>query len=486
MAFNVGIPMVKTAIHPAKRQKHGDGLKKAPKTAYGGAIWNEMCDDRIGRDSDIVPELTKDNVWLRGDRVTANEMLRESYQRIDDDNKNRKEHGLRSQRRDCVDTIAGIFKPPIEVTSSPDFDEDAFYKDAIDCFESLLTDDPNAPKAYRCGELNHAVIHKDEVIGNLKEDEYTSKEIMDEVTGEIFEKRIVLEDKMEQIRERMSPHCHFTFVPWVWETDKETGEKFKTLNAKKFYNSSFLNRVNKKMPELLREKGWDVKDCTIVEEIEDPEERKKAKQKAHGQDAIRYKAEAEHQKIELEKENERLKFDNFVLKEKNEDLEMELELQKGSLRDYEHRNERLKIENEELLQKSEQQHQLINDQAQLLKQQSVQLQEQQRLLDILRKDYKDLLKRAKSLVEAIQPMERLKGILDAIKAFKGDFQDFIEDLFSIGDITKEEKAALKAVEDVIKEDGFDKYISVFDKARDEVNKGIETANPNLDINIPER
>lgn len=340
------MPFIKTSLHPAGRQKHGDGLRKSPKTAYAGSIWDEMCEDRIGRDHDIVPELTAENIWLVGKQMTKNKMLQESHIRINQDNANRKSHGLRSQRFDCVDTIAGIFKAPIEITSNPSFDAEAFYTDCIESLRQLLVDHEDSDTSYRCGEITHAVIHQDEVIGNLHEDEFDLVNNVDNETGEVIQERRIKEDMRDQIRKRMSPHCHYTIVPWVLETDAE-GNKFRTINAKKFFNKTFLNRVNREMPKLLREKGWDVKDCIMTEDIKDDIEKKKAKQKAVGKDAIDYKAQADR---ELERTKEQLKQAEEqieVLESKNKALENELESKEQYINELEIRQARVEEKIEE-------------------------------------------------------------------------------------------------------------------------------------------
>lgn len=346
MSFNVGMPFMKTSLHPAPRQKHGEGLRKSPKTAYAGNIWDEMCEDRIGRDRDIVPELTAENIWIVGKPMTKNKLLQESHIHINQDNANRKSHGLRSQRFDCVDTIAGIFKPPIEITSNPDFNAEAFYMDCINSLQQLIVDPEDSGTSYRCGEITHAVIHQDEVIGNLREDEFDWVNTIDNDTGEVTQKRQIKDDMRDQIRKRMSPHCHYTIVPWIWETDKD-GNKFKTLNAKKFFNTTFLNRVNREMPELLRQRGWDVKDCIMTEDIKDDIEKKKAKQKSAGKDAIEYKAQADR---ELERTKEQLKQAEEqieVLESKNKALENELESKEQYINELEIRQARVEEKIEE-------------------------------------------------------------------------------------------------------------------------------------------
>ncbi|MGM9963363.1 MAG: hypothetical protein ACI319_10045 [Holdemanella porci] len=280
-SFNVGIPFLKCSMQPASRQEG----KQAPKTGYATAVWREFFDERAGRDPDIKHAYTKDNVWLiePGTR-SADEYTKMMQSYLDKMSEDRRSHGLRGLRKDCVCAVNGIVKVPIDyINTHPEFDSTAFYRDAVEVLQHLCQDDR------RCGIIDSAVIHKDEYIDldkGLKSD-----------------------------------HLHFNIIPLVNENivDKETGELVETvpsLNAKQFFNTVFLDKINREFRKMMREKGWEVDDCqmydsAIITDDDIDKGNKKGKKKQQkskrrgGQDSATYKAEAERNKlraIELEKE----------------------------------------------------------------------------------------------------------------------------------------------------------------------------------------
>ena len=60
--MKVGIPVLKCSLNPSQQINKRTG-KKA-KTCSVGAAWNEMNDNRYGRDPTIEKELTYRNVWM--------------------------------------------------------------------------------------------------------------------------------------------------------------------------------------------------------------------------------------------------------------------------------------------------------------------------------------------------------------------------------------------------------------------------------------
>ena len=110
MSFKVGIPCLKCSIHPSQQTNSKTG-KKA-KTCGLGAAWNEMNDQRIGRDQTIDKTLTEKNVWMVGN--SDDDIVGIVQKEIDRINATRSEAGVRSLRKDCVSVLAIVEKPSID------------------------------------------------------------------------------------------------------------------------------------------------------------------------------------------------------------------------------------------------------------------------------------------------------------------------------------------------------------------------------------
>lgn len=383
MSYNVGLPFMKTSFNPVSRQAN----RKTTSTGHIKSVMREMFDERIGRDKDIEHNETINNIWLvanktfneiyhdtetgeiittqynpslsnqrnlkqsqefmQRDVYTVDEYLQQMQQIIDENNKLLAERGKRKLRNDCVCCVAGIVKVPMQIVSQADFDSIKFYQDSLDVLNELFNDE------IRCGEINAAVIHRDEYIdkeANLKAD-----------------------------------HLHYNVIPYCWDTD-ENGNKFKSLNGKKFINKNLFNIVNRNFPKMMREKGWDLADCIITEDLDTQKEKKEHQEQAKGKDAIQYKAEAEREKERLLKEIEQKtkrigEQQNIIGNLENEIKELKTE----------------KIE----LQKT--------------------INEQKSLLLELKNTYNRVLEKVKKLVSAIQPLERLQSVLNTIWTFPREF-----------------------------------------------------------------
>lgn len=308
--YNVGLPFLKTSFNPVSRQAN----RKTASTAFVNAVMREMFDERIGRDKDIEHSETANNEWLiankefneiyenintgeittisytpgiettrtisdedkliKRDLFTADEYVNSVKKIVDDNNERLKAHGKRKLRKDCVSCVAGIVKVPMEIVNQDGFDSSKFYKDSLEVLKKLCNDE------FRCGEINAAVIHRDEYI-----------------------------DKDQNLK---SDHLHYNIIPYCWEEGKD-GKKFKSLNGKKFLNKTFFTIINKNYPKMMRERGWEVADCTITEELETKKEQKQHQEQASGKDAIHYKAQAEREKERLIIENKRLNEENVKL-----------------------------------------------------------------------------------------------------------------------------------------------------------------------------
>lgn len=396
--FSVGNPFLKCSNAPAARQ----GQKKSPKTAFTAAIAREMMDERIGRDDDIVKERTNENVWLIGQSCNY---YQKTEKLIKEQNELRKKHGHRALRKDAVSSVAFIAKVPIEISSKADFNYDKFYRDHLEVVKILFNYQDNTKEQIkRCGEIDAAVIHMDEFID-------TEKEIR-------------------------APHLHGFVRPYIWEFDKDTGETFKTLNAKKFLNQPFLDNFNKSYPAMMRERGWEVRDCIITEDIDEVSEKKKAKEKPHGRDGINYKADAEHQKEQLVIEIDSL---NNKIKETNKQKEKAEE----ELKRINEENEKIKKQNKELEVQNQQQEKIIQEQKETIDYWEKEKHSLGERYNQLADQYNELVEHVKELIDQIKPLERLKSILNTIQAFPRQFFDFVNNLRDDYELTKDEEKDLE-------------------------------------------
>lgn len=423
--FNVGLPFLKTSFNPVSRQ----GEKKTASTAFVNAVMREMFDERIGRDKDIVHEDTQNNLWLianrkfkeeyansntgeitklvytpsieekrkisdqdkliKRDMYTADEYLKSLKTIIDDNNQRLKENGKRNLRKDCMSCIAGIIKVPMEVATQEGFDSEKFYKDSLEVLKELCADD------IRCGEINAAVIHRDEYI-----------------------------DKEQKLK---SDHLHYNIIPYCWEVGKD-GQKFKSLNGKKFLNIKFLNKVNRNFPQMMRERGWEVADCVMSEDLKTQKEKKIHKEKSNGKDSIHYKAQAEREKEALERNIVDLKKEISDLDQERTDYAFELDTIK---RDIEEKKQELEDQkktiqkNDERIKKQEID---IHHNRGVITKQFEDHKHNQELIKKQRITYDKLKKQIQELLDLIKPLERLKGVLQAIRTFSYDFRETINEI----------------------------------------------------------
>lgn len=71
------------------------------------------------------------------------------------------------------------------------------------------------------------------------------------------------------------------------------------LCAKEVHNLKFFGRVNRELPALLREKGWDIEDCEMYDTAQQEYEAVRGKNKESGKSSARFKVEAEQELQEI-------------------------------------------------------------------------------------------------------------------------------------------------------------------------------------------
>ena len=204
-----------------------------------GSVAMEALEERKGHDPDIDPGRAALNHY-EGFR-TAAELQEYSRKHVEQlrDAKGRK---LRS---DAVVMCATILKPPAAMMAqlSPD-DQRRFLADANEAFAEIIGAD----------KIKSRADHYDE----------------------------------------QGAHSHV-----FWEPMTEDGR----LCAKEVHNLQFFGRVNRELPQMLRDKGWDIENCECYDAAKEQYEQA---QKRAGRSSMSYKLEAEIKKQELEQEIEHI------------------------------------------------------------------------------------------------------------------------------------------------------------------------------------
>ena len=117
--MRVGIPMMKCSLNPSQQVNKQTG--KRSKTCGVKSAWEEMNDERLGRDPTIDKEMTHLNIWMEGSSdMDVEEIIKQEIERI---NLERKAHGKRALRSDTVSCIAIVEKPNMEYMQNLSYEE---------------------------------------------------------------------------------------------------------------------------------------------------------------------------------------------------------------------------------------------------------------------------------------------------------------------------------------------------------------------------
>ncbi|MDO4423139.1 MAG: plasmid recombination protein [Eubacteriales bacterium] len=262
MSFNVGIPVLKCSLNPSQTVSAKTGKKS--KTCAVDKAWNEMNDQRIGRDETIDKSMTDKNVWMEGS--SQDDVIGMVQCEIDRVNAERHNAGLKSVRKDTVSVASIIEKPSMEYMKNLSYEEKIrFLNDSHKVMTDLIHGwNPN-------WYIFEAVQHHDEFGG-------------------------------------ISAHTHsLVMIPSV----NEDGIAF--FNAKREVNLKFFNYINKNYPVMMRNLGYDISDCKTYDMLSEEEKtERRLNPPKHGVSSQEYKQE--HIK-ELAKDYQRLLTENKALKE---------------------------------------------------------------------------------------------------------------------------------------------------------------------------
>ena len=236
--MHVGLPCMKLSLSPSTQMRSG---KKAA-TCSVSAAWNEMNDERRGRDRTIDRSQTHLNIWIRGS--TDMDMNQEVQHYIDLVNEEKKAHGKRSLRCDAVTGLAIVEKPPMDY---------------------MMT------------------LSREEQIRFLT----TSGEVIDEILKEIRPDWITVAQVMHFDENcGASPHTHRIVIPLSRDE-----EGLLTFNAKKEVGLKSFNFLNHEYPKRMRERGYEmVEDCRCYDQMtEEEKEEHRRNPPENGLDAVTFK-----------------------------------------------------------------------------------------------------------------------------------------------------------------------------------------------------
>lgn len=252
--MKVGIPVMKCSLNPSNTINKKTGKKS--QTCPVDLAWQEMNDERIGRDMDINPDMTYRNVWMEGN--SGDDVVQIVQAKIDEINRIKRENGKRVLRKDAVSVIEVIEKPNIEYMSELSYEEKVkFLKDSHETFKQLIHE----------WNLNWTLLE--------------SVQHHDEFGG-------------------LSAHNH-NLILLTTVDDKG----LPTMNAFKEVNLKFYSFMNKNYPKMMRERGYEVEDVRTYDMLTDEEKmERKLNPQQHGVDSYTYK---KRKKEEMEQELEKLK-----------------------------------------------------------------------------------------------------------------------------------------------------------------------------------
>lgn len=237
--MKVGIPCMKCALKPSQQVNKKTG--KRSKTCGLRSAWEEMNDQRIGRDPTIDKEMTHLNVWMEGSSdLDIEGIVKKEIERIDME---RKANGKRALRSDTVSTIQIVEKPNMSYMEDLSYEErKQFLNTSHEVMKSLIHDwNPH-------WKILAACQHHDEFGG-------------------------------------LSAHNHTLIM--VSTIDKEG---LPSMNAKAEFNLKFFNFLNKNYSVRMQERGYEVENVRTFDQLSEEEKmERKLKPQEHGVDAYIYK-----------------------------------------------------------------------------------------------------------------------------------------------------------------------------------------------------
>ena len=257
MGVKIGIPILKLNNHHTKTKRKG----------YMRAVFCEGLEERWGTDPDIDRSRTPLNEYT-GEYRSGQALTAAITAEAEAYSKEQRQQGKRGLRSDAIIGWAAIVKPPAEwINSLSPQQRKSFFDDSRKIMHSLMGHDEQGRPNVRA-----TVLHHDEA----------------------------------------GDHEHF------YGAAKTEDGRF---CGKDLINLKLFRKFNREYPRRMREKGWDIDDCTVydpekVAEMTESQAKEykqeciqKKKSQKTGQDSKTYKLRREIEKIEKEKDKARLSHD---------------------------------------------------------------------------------------------------------------------------------------------------------------------------------
>lgn len=257
MGVKIGIPILKLNNHHTKTKRKG----------YMRAVFCEGLEERWGTDPDIDRSRTALNEYT-GEYRSGQALTAAITAEAEAYSKEQRQQSKRGLRSDAIIGWAAIVKPPAEwINSLSQEQRKSFFDDSRKIMYDLMGHDEKGRSNVRA-----TVLHHDEA----------------------------------------GDHEHF------YGAAKTEDGRF---CGKDLINLKLFRKFNREYPRRMREKGWDIDDCTVydpekVAEMTESQAKeykqeciKKKKSRKTGQDSKTYKSQQELKKIEKEKDKVRLSRD---------------------------------------------------------------------------------------------------------------------------------------------------------------------------------
>lgn len=237
--MRVGVPMMKCSLNPSQQINKNTG--KRSKTCGVKSAWEEMNDERLGRDPTIDKEMTHLNVWMEGSSdMDVEGIIKQEIERI---NLERKMHGKRALRSDTVSCIAIVEKPNMEYMQNLSYEERKRF---------LYTSHEEMKKLIQTWNSNWKII--------------SAVQHHDEYGG-------------------LSAHNHTLVM--VSTVDKDG---LPNMKAKSEFNLKFFTFINKNYSVRMQSRGYEVEHVRTFDQLSDEEKlKRKLHPEEHGVDAYIYK-----------------------------------------------------------------------------------------------------------------------------------------------------------------------------------------------------
>lgn len=266
MGFTIGMPAIKLSSTEGKGGRHSGNLSK---------VAEEALSERLGKDLDINPELTHTNQYLpcniNGEIKTitsAKELIQYSDDWVEKRNKEVKENN------DIIRPLIRELNRQRKIAGEKKLGD----KDALAIINKEREKNGEPPLKLMAKIKSDAVLMCNAIIKPpMAFMETLTREQQERFLLDSFDKfkELVGEDNVKAAVihwDELNPHIHI-----FWQPVTDDGR----LCAKELFDIKFLDKLNREMPQYLREKGWEIDDCDAYDIEEAQKIREEQGEKAY-------------------------------------------------------------------------------------------------------------------------------------------------------------------------------------------------------------